>query len=242
MRIAEKPLIPFHALNLDVSFILGCMACGWASFGIWIYYLYQFFETIRGQTSLAAAAQIVPASISGLVAAGVTGWLMSKLRAGWIMLFAMLGFTVGNVIFAVAPVDQTYWALTFVCVIVMPWGMDMSFPAATVVLSDAVPRRHQGVAASLVTTVVNYSISLGLGFAGTVESHINNGGKTPADVLKGYRGASYMAIGLGGLGIGLSLISLLKSAGKPHDDAEKKHQDEVEDARDEYNSSQSTLA
>lgn len=68
----------------------------------------------------------------------------------------------------------------------------MSFPAGTLILSNAVGKEHQGVAASLVNTVVNYSISLGLGFAGTVEVHVNNGGKTPDDLLKGYRGAFYM--------------------------------------------------
>ncbi|KAJ5628755.1 MFS general substrate transporter [Penicillium lividum] len=66
--------------------------------------------------------------------------------------------------------------LTFVSLLVMPWGMDMSFPAATIILSDAVGSRLQGAAAFFVTTIVNYSISLGLGFAGTVEVHVNNGG------------------------------------------------------------------
>ena len=65
-------------------------------------------------------------------------------------------------------------------------------------MSNAMPREHQGVAGSLVNTVVNYSISLGLGFAGTVESYVNDGG---GDTLKGYRGASYMGVGLAGLGV-----------------------------------------
>ena len=81
----------------------------------------------------------------------------------------------------------------------------MSFPAATVILSNSVERHHQGIAASLINTVVNYSISLALGFAGTIETQINNGGTTKADTLKGYRGAFYMAIGLAGLGVCLSL-------------------------------------
>lgn len=58
----------------------------------------------------------------------------------------------------------------------------MSFPAATLLLSNAMPREHQGVAASLVATVVNYSISLALGFAGTVEVHVPYG----KDMLRGY--------------------------------------------------------
>lgn len=86
--------------------------------------------------------------------------------------------------------------------------MDMSYPAASLVASNSVPRHQQGTAASLVNTFVSYSISLGLGFAGTVETQVNNGGKTPDDVLKGYRAAWYLGIGLAGLGILLALLNL----------------------------------
>lgn len=85
----------------------------------------------------------------------------------------------------------------------MPWGMDMSFPSATIILSNAVSREHQGSAASLVNTVVNYSVSIGLGFAGTVETRLNHGG---LDVLRGYRSALYLGIGLSGLGVGIATV------------------------------------
>lgn len=32
-RVSKRPLIPFAALSTDVTFVLTCMACGWASFG-----------------------------------------------------------------------------------------------------------------------------------------------------------------------------------------------------------------
>ena len=53
-------------------------------------------------------------------------------------------------------------------------------------------------------SVVNYSISLGLGFAGTVLVHFNDG-----DALKGYQAALYMGIGLAGLGLLLSVTFLI---------------------------------
>lgn len=87
----------------------------------------------------------------------------------------------------------------------------MSFPSATLVLSNSVEKANQGVAASLVTTIINYSISLGLGFAGTVEVNVQRGGKTMADILHGYRGALYMAIGLDGLGLFLAATFVLRS-------------------------------
>lgn len=64
------------------------------------------------------------------------------------------------------------------------------------------PREHQGIAASLVNTAVNYSISIGLGMAGTVEGHVNKDGR---DMLKGYLGAWYLGIGLGALGMVVSV-------------------------------------
>ncbi|OKL58266.1 Drug resistance protein [Talaromyces atroroseus] len=205
-KISKHPLIPFETLNADVSFILGCVSCGWASFGIWIYYAWRFLENIRGNSPLLTAAQFVPVSPSGLLASFATAYLMVKVRPGWIMLVALSAFTLGSVLMTINPVHETYWALTFVSLLVMPWGMDMSFPAATVILSDAVGRRNQGMAASLVTTAVNYSISIGLGIAGTVEVHVNNGGLTFEDKRKGYHGAQYMGIGIGGLATMFSQI------------------------------------
>lgn len=72
-------------------------------------------------------------------------------------------------------------------------------------------REHQGLAASLVNTVVNYSISIGLGLAGTVESQVDPNG---TDIFKGYRGASYMGVGLAGLGVGVATLYVIRSVTK----------------------------
>jgi MFS family permease len=127
------------------------------------------------------------------------------------MIIALTFFTIGTILIMTAPLDQIYWGQVFFCTALIPLGMDMSFPAATLILSNAVKKEHQGIAASLVNTVVNYSISIGLGFAGTVEVHVNNGGKTPQDLLRGYRGAWYVGCGLSGLGMVLSIVFLLRS-------------------------------
>lgn len=209
-KYAKHPLIPFHAFSADVSFVLACVATGWGCFGTWIFYSWRFLLDSRGVTPLLASAQFIPPGVSGLIAAFVTGYLMSRIRPALIMCMSLTAFTVGTVLITIAPVNQTYWALTFVSLIVIPWGMDMSFPAATLMLSNAVQREHQGLAASLVTTVVNYSISLSLGFAGTIESNVV-AGASASDRLKGYRSALYFAIGLGGLGLGVSVVYAIRS-------------------------------
>ena len=126
------------------------------------------------------------------------------------MTIALSAFLVGTILIGTAPVGETYWARTFVCTLIIPFGMDMSFPAATLIMSNSVDKKHQGVAASLVNTIVNYSISLALGFAGTVEAYTADGGLTGADRLAGIRHAFYMAYGLAAGGLLLSIMFMAK--------------------------------
>jgi hypothetical protein len=41
LMVSADPLIPFHALTSDVSFVLGCIACGWSCFGCWAVYFFN---------------------------------------------------------------------------------------------------------------------------------------------------------------------------------------------------------
>lgn len=208
--LAREPLVPFSVLTSDVGFVIACIACGWGCFGIWVFYLLQFYMDLRHGSALLTSAWLSPIAVSGFAASVTTGIILAKIRSSFVMVLSMLFFTVGVVLIATAPVDQSYWAQTFVCSIIIPWGMDMSFPAATIIMSNSIPKQHQGVAASLINTVVNYSISIGLGFAATVEREIHNHGATEADRLRGYRGALYLGIGLAGLGLFISLVFAVK--------------------------------
>lgn len=84
--------------------------------------------------------------------------------------------------------------------------MDMSFPAGTILLSNHMPKEHQGLAASLVNTMVNYSISIALGIAGTVEVSVNNHGATEADLMWGIRSAWWTGVALAGCGVVLGAL------------------------------------
>jgi MFS family permease len=179
------------------------------SLGIFIYYFIQILQQLRHTSPLLTMAQLCPVGISGFLAAITTGHVISRIGPGWVMLISMLAFLTGSILVATMPVDQLYWKQAFVVTLIIPWGMDMSFPAGTLIMSDAVAKKHQGMAASLVNTVVNYSISIGVGIAGTVEVHVSRGGETKQAELEGYRGALYLGVGLSGLGVATSLLFLL---------------------------------
>ncbi|KAL4948791.1 major facilitator superfamily domain-containing protein [Aspergillus filifer] len=205
-RKAAFPLIPFSAITPDISFVLATLACGWAAFGVWVFYGWEFVQNFRGISPLFACLQFSPAAVSGLVAAFTTGLILQRLPASLVMMISAAAFCTADILYATMPIKQTYWAQLFVSVVVMPWGMEMSFPASNVLLSNAMSSEHQGVSASLVATIMNYSISLGLGFGAIVETNLNKGG---ADLLRGYRGAWYLGVGLAASGIILTMFFAL---------------------------------
>jgi MFS family permease len=204
---ATNPLLPVRALNSTVFFVLSLVGLGWGSFGVWVYYTCRFLERMRYVTPLSVSAMYVPAAISGLVAAGMTGFLITHTPVSFVMMISMVAFCGGIIMSCFQTADQTYWSLTFISILVMPFGMDMSFPAATVILSNHMPHEHQGLAASLVNTVVNYSISIALGIAGTVEKNTSN----PDDPFQAFRNSYYCAVGLSGMGVVLGIMFFIKT-------------------------------
>lgn len=132
---------------------------------------------------------------------------MSHVPVPYVLLLSTLFFLTGQILIATIPVDQIYWAQTFVSIAIMPWGMDMSFPSATILLSNNTPRHDQGIASSLINTTLNYSISLALGVAGTIVSNVNASGD---NVLRGCRAAWYCGIGLDGVAAVIALYFVVR--------------------------------
>jgi MFS family permease len=198
---SANPLLPIRAMDRTAGYVLALVGLGWGSFGIWVFYNIRFLQQIRGATPLSVAAQYAPAAIAGLVAAGIAGFMLTHTPVSFVMMISMLAFCVGILIACFQPAQQVYWAQTFISILIMPFGMDMSFPAATILLSNHMPPEHQGLAASVVNTVVNYSISIALGVAGTVEIYASYD-----DPLQQNRNAFYAAIVFSGTGVLLGAI------------------------------------
>lgn len=122
------------------------------------------------------------------------------------MLSALSAFFLAGILIATMPEQQTYWINSFISWCAGPFGMDQSFPAASLIIASALPPHKQGVAGSLVNTVINWSVAIGLGVAGTVEANTNVGG---TDILTAYRSAAYLGSGLAGLGVILAASNVL---------------------------------
>ncbi len=166
-----------------------------------VYYMFLLIEQVRDHTPLEACLRFWPVAPVGLAAAWSVSFLLKKFRVAHLMSTAMLCFLAGCLLLVTAPAKQGYFPNTFLSIIITPFAMNWSFPTGVILMSNAVHREHQGIAASLVATMVNYSISTGLGFAGSVDRYVS----ADQGTIAGYRAAWSLGIGLAGTGFLISL-------------------------------------
>lgn len=221
----KDPIVPRECLTGETGFVLGCVAAGWSCFGVWLYYSFRWQEHVDGWGPILRAVHCIPSPIFGLAAAVLTVFLLRRVSVSMVMLISMLSFFTGSVLMATRPVGDIYWKQFFLSTVIQSFGMDMSFPAGTMILSAAFPKHQQGLAGSLVSTFVNYSISIGLGFAGTVEYYSTRGMEDGLEKhIKGMRNAMYMGVGLAGCGVLLAAVFVILEwihKGREVEEAEK---------------------
>ena len=192
-RVAA-PVLPNSLWTREgFSPVVIAMTFGWMSFGIFLYYTTIFILTVHDQLPLTAVAQMVPLVIGGLLATASVGIFIPKVPAQYIFGVSMLSFLIGDLLMSFAIYSDAYWAFIFPACLLVVGGPDLSFASSGIIISNAVLPEEQGVAGSFISTVVQYSIAIGLGIAATVEAHVNKGG---SDVILGYRGAYWLGIGL----------------------------------------------
>lgn len=84
LRVATRPIVPLKGLHRDAAFTLACIAAGWASHGIWSYYLFLFLENIRGHTPLVTAAETWPVAPVGFCAALAVPFILRKVKVPYV--------------------------------------------------------------------------------------------------------------------------------------------------------------
>ncbi|KAL9595427.1 MAG: hypothetical protein Q9219_006444 [cf. Caloplaca sp. 3 TL-2023] len=200
----KAPVLPNHLWKRKgFTPIVLAMCFGWMSFGIFLYYTTIFIFTIRLKGPLETVAEMVPLVIGGLFATASVGIFIMRVPAHFIFGVSMASFFIGCLLMSFANESKHYWAFVFPACLLVVGGPDLSFASSNIIISNAVTEDEQGVAGSFISTVVLFSVAQGLGFAATVEMHVNKGGR---DIILGYRGAYWL--GMGFAAVAFAIVAL----------------------------------
>ncbi len=203
MKVAKEPILPFNIWKApSFGILMVTIFFAFMSLGIFFWYMNIYMQTIRGDSLIRVGIQYLPLTIVGCANAFFAAWLVPRVPAQVIIGMGCLAMVAINVLLATVPAHLTYWAMAFPAMFLSAFTIDLITTSAQIVASNTVPMKYQGVAGSLVGTLLSYGLSTGLGFAGTVEIHTNDHGD---NVLKGYHSAAYLGVGLASAALILSV-------------------------------------
>lgn len=188
--------------------------------GICQWYAIAWQQTLRHLSVLQVGINIIPFAIGSVSSVAIAAWLIPRLAAQYIMAIGIVTIIAANLLLATMPAQQTYWAQVFPAITLSSFSPDFVYIAAQIIASNNVGRRHQGVAGSLIGTLNLYGFSLGLGFAGTIETQIA-GGHEPKQLVDGYRAALYfgVAVAMIGLLLDIAFVRMPKDSREGWDDS-----------------------
>lgn len=231
VKYVAHPFIPRNIYNIRLLLVLLIMTFGWGSFGVWQYIYWRLVIQLRSYNPVLAALGYAPFVVFGIIAALSTSIIFKYVKPSFLISIAATCFMVGCIMLAVTPVHQSYFQMTMGVQFILAWAMDISFPAASILISDFLPLEHQGMGGSLINTSVNYSNAFFLALSLTVEKLIyDKSGST----VQSYRAAMYFAIGVAFLGVFSSVVFIwiqrhdkvgdIEEEDKDDDDMEEKHE------------------
>ncbi|OAA53596.1 Major facilitator superfamily domain, general substrate transporter [Niveomyces insectorum RCEF 264] len=196
----SSPIMPLDIWTApSFAALLGAVLLSFMANGIFLWYMVAWLQLLEGRSVLQFSADWTPFAVVATAGTFVAAWLIPRLAAQWILAIGSLSILISNVLLGTKPVFETYWARLFPATVLMGLCPDFVYVAAQIVASNSVSRRHQGVAASLISTLNLYGTSLGLGFAGTVETQVN---LHRTDSVLGFRAALFF-------GAGIALLAML---------------------------------
>ncbi|RYO77347.1 hypothetical protein DL766_007943 [Monosporascus sp. MC13-8B] len=200
---ASDPIMPLRIFKapsfapLILVVLLNFMATGTL-----LWYTVAWLQEVRHWTPMQFAIGWTPFGVCGVAAAFLAALLVPRMPAQYVLAIGTTCMLVSNVLIATMPAQQSYWYQVFPSTAISAFSPDLVYTAAQIIASNSVNRSQQGIAGSLVGSLLLYGNSLGLGFASTIESQV---GKRSSGTVRRYRSALYFAVGICVVALALDL-------------------------------------
>ncbi|EXJ93155.1 hypothetical protein A1O3_01712 [Capronia epimyces CBS 606.96] len=190
------PLSIFKAPSFGILILVALF--NFMAVGIFCWYQTLWLQEIWHWSLLHFALSWTPFVICAIAAASLSAWQVPRLDAQWILAIGTLTILGACLLMATLSEPRIYWPQVFPSVVLFAFSPDLVYTAAQIIASNSVSRQHQGTAGSLISILNLYGVSLGLGFAGTIEVQTNDHGR---DKVLGFRAALYFGVAMAAVAV-----------------------------------------
>ncbi|MHB1137907.1 MAG: DHA2 family efflux MFS transporter permease subunit [Microthrixaceae bacterium] len=165
---------------LDVSvfrnprFSAASAAVAVAFFGLFgfIFLITQYFQVVRGYSTLSAGVHTLPFAITAAIAAPIAARLALRFGTKRVVTAALVSMTVGFLWASTFDADTPYWGPVVGSMVLMALGLTMTTAPATDAILGSLPKEKAGVGSAVNDTTRELGGTLGVAVVGSVFSSI----------------------------------------------------------------------
>jgi EmrB/QacA subfamily drug resistance transporter len=190
---ARNPLIPlriFRSRNVTGANVIQALTVA-GMFGMFFLGA-LYMERVLHYGALEIGLAFLPATIvMGVLSLRYSEWLITRFGARTVLLPGLVLIAAGLALFVLAPVDGSYAVHILPVMLVLGFGIGVSFPALMTLAMSGATRSDAGLASGLVNTTAEVGGALGLAVLATLSSSrsddlIAGGTSTAAALTSGY--------------------------------------------------------
>ncbi|KAF4928308.1 putative MFS-type transporter [Colletotrichum viniferum] len=191
-RISTQPLLPPSIFTTPcMSPLLLALFLLYGTWGIFTVYGTLYFQNIMSASPLQVVAWYVPLGVAGLILSIIEGFILHLVPGRALLIISGLGAVGSQLLIALIPLGGSYWAWVFPAVIFSTVGIDLSTILMTVFVTTTFPTSQQGLAGS----VVNSVLQLGVAFVLALTDIIQSATVDEAGLEKSYKNTFWLGVG-----------------------------------------------
>ncbi|RKL11513.1 hypothetical protein BFJ70_g16379 [Fusarium oxysporum] len=158
-----------------------------------------YFQEIQYLSAVDAGIRILPSTVVGLGLNLMTGLIVHKIPAVWLVAVSSLLSSGSPLLIGVINPSWSYWVGAFFAQILLPFSIDVLFTVGLIIVTEVFPEKNQSVAGAVFNTAAQFGNALGLAIVQVVSAAVTNqkiNPKSPGALLEGYRASFWTLFSL----------------------------------------------
>jgi predicted MFS family arabinose efflux permease len=173
-KTTKNPLMKvsvFKSLRFSGAMLI--MMLFFASFSNYLVFTTFFFQDYQGLSVIQTMLRFIPTGVVGICTAFTTGYMLSRVRGNYILFFGTFCVAVSSLLFAVPiPPGTTYWAWSFIAMILCVFGADTLYPTLTLFTVQSVPSTDQALGGALINALGQIGRAVGLAISTAIQTAV----------------------------------------------------------------------
>jgi predicted MFS family arabinose efflux permease len=161
----------FKSLRFSGAMVI--MMLFFASFSNYLVFATFFFQDYQGLSVIQTMLRFIPTGVVGIMTAFTTGFLLSRVRGNYLLFFGTLCVALSSMLFAIPiPPETSYWAWSFIAMILCVFGADTLFPTLTLFTAQSLPSTDQALGGALINAVGQIGRAVGLAISTAIQTAV----------------------------------------------------------------------